>query len=228
MVSLIILTIFILIGAAFCSGSEAAVFSASKIKLQTMVKHGDMSAKNLLHLKDNMSGSIGTLVIMNNLFNIVGSILVGVVTSDIFDHLWIGIFSSIFTFLVILFGEVLPKNYGEKNALALGIFVAPLVILFSRLFYPILFLLEKLSEAMFGKDKKHHVSEDEIRFMADLGAREQSIEQDEETLIQNVFKMNDKTANDILTPRVNIDALDSKLSLEVQKEYIYITLLTVD
>jgi CBS domain containing-hemolysin-like protein len=186
-----------------------------------MEKQGDLSAKNLLKLKDNISGSIGTLVIMNNLFNIVGSILVGVVASDLFNQVWIGVYSGVFTFLVILFGEVLPKNFGEKNAIAFGTFVAPLIIMLSRVFSPVLFLLERLSESMFGKSKKYLVSEDEIRFMANLGAQEQSIEQDEELLIQNVFKMNDKTANDIMTPRVNIEALDSKLSLLAQKADIY-------
>jgi CBS domain containing-hemolysin-like protein len=221
MVSLLLLTVFLLIGSAFCSASEAAVFSSPRIKLETMVKNGDKSAEGLLYLKDHMSRAIGTLVIMNNLFNIVGSILVGVIAHDLFNEYSLAVFSAFFTFLIILFGEVLPKNFGEKNAVSLGIFVAKLVLFFSYIFSPILFVLDKLSFLLFGKGKQHFVSEDEIMFMADLGMKEMSIERDEQELIENVFKMNDKTANDILTPRVKIDALDADLTLNEQKEDIY-------
>jgi len=212
---------FFVIWIGFCSCSEAAVFSASRIKLETMLNNGDQKVKDLLFLKNNMSKAIGTLVIMNNLFNIVGSIVVGVIAHDVFNEFGIAVFSTVFTFLVILFGEVLPKNFGEKNALSIGVFVAKFVLLCSYLFAPILSVLDLLSSALFGKRKKEFVSEDDIKFMADLGMKEQSIERDEQELIQNVFKMNDKTAKDILTPRVNVDALDADKTLKEQKDDIY-------
>ena len=213
--------IFLLLGSAFCSSSEAAIFSAPKIRLQISAKQGDLSAQNLLSLKENMSKTIGTLVILTNLFNIVGSILVGAIADDLFDNFALGIFSAVFTFLVILFAEVLPKNFGEKNAVSFGIFVAPFVIFLSRVFHPFLYILELLSRSLVGSTKKYSVSEDEIKFMAHLGMQEQSIEKDEQELILNVFKMNDKSASNIMTPRVNIYALDGNLTLEAQKNEIY-------
>ncbi len=221
MISLLFLTLFLLFGSAFCSASEAAVFSVPHMKLESMLKQGDLKVKNLLHLKDNMSNTIGTLVIMNNLFNVVGSILIGVVAHDLFDDVGLAIFTSIFTCLIILFGEVLPKSFGEKNALNLGIFIAKVVIFLSSIFSPLLFVLNKLSFMMFGQGAQHFVSEDEILFMTSQGLKEMSIERDEQQLIQNVFKMNDKTAYDILTPRVKIDALDADLTLNQQKEDVY-------
>ncbi|GAB4143238.1 MAG: hemolysin family protein [Patescibacteria group bacterium] len=221
MFSLLLLSFVLLVGSAFCSSSEAALFSVSIIKVQALASNGTKAAKNLLKVKENISEAISTLVILNNVFNVVGSIIVGAIAAHTFDELGIGIYSTLFSLAIIIFGEVVPKNFGEKKAESIALTIAGPVILLTRILKPIIFLLDKVTRLFVGKTEKNLVSEEEIRFMADIGMKEQSIEKDEQQLIQNVFKMNDKTARDIMTPRVNVDALEEDRTLGELKSEIY-------
>lgn len=223
MISLVILTLLLIVGSALCSGCEAAVFTVSKIRAQSLAAGGSTAAQNLLQIKENISPAIGTLVILSNLLNIIGSIFVGVIATALLGDIGLGIYSVIFTILIIIFGEVIPKNFGEKNAEPMALTIAGPVLVLSRVFRPILYVLDRISGLAVGQKVKSFVSEDEIKFMADLGLKEQSIEQDEQQLIQNVFKMNDKSASSIMTPRVHIDALEISKTLDEQKEEIYRT-----
>ncbi len=222
MSSLITFTFILLLGSAFCSSTEAALFSASKNRITLKQKEGDPRADILLKAKNNISSSIGAIVILNNIFNIIGTIYVGVLAALAFqgNELYIGIFSVTLTILVILFGEIIPKSYGERNALKYGLMIAPVLPLITQAFAPILWFADSINTMIFGERTPIFISEEEIRSMVDQGFRNQSIEKDEQMMINNVFRLNDKTARDIMTPRVNISALDANKTLGEQAEEI--------
>ena len=226
MITLLAVVTILLLGSAFCSSSEAAIFSISDSKLESLSKGEKTNKKAILALKikQNINQSIGSIVILNNIFNIVGTIIAGVVAASVFqdDQLWIGIFSAVLTFLVILFGEIIPKNLGEKFALQYILIIAPLVQILNLVLTPILFLIEQFTSLFFKqKNIEEKVSEEEIRVLLERGTKTRSIEYDEKNLIDNVFKMNDKTAKDVMTPRVNVEFLDVQKTLKEQKQIIY-------
>jgi CBS domain containing-hemolysin-like protein len=223
MSQLIFTVFFLLLGSAFCSSTEASIFSVSKTKLESLSKK-KKSALLALQAKKNIFKSIGSIVILNNLFNIVGTLIAGVIATEVFNknEFYLAIFSGILTFFVILFGEILPKNFGERFALPYALLTSRYVLWLNFLFSPILWVLDKISKLIFGNQNYiEKISEEEIRVLLDQGKQTKSIEYDEHQLINNVFRMNDKTAKDIMTPRVNIDYLDQKLTLDQQKEKLY-------
>ena len=233
--------IFLILGSAYCSSSEAAIFSLSKIKLKALAKDGNKQAKTLLQLKEKIRETIGSVVILNNIFNIVGSILIGTLVAEVLydtninlnflsynlslgNEFLIAVFSGIYTFLVILFGEIIPKNFGEKYSVKYGLAISSSLLFLIKILSPLLFTLDKINKLIFPEDKNtFNTSEEEIRMMVELCGQEKSIEKDERELIENVFKLNDKRAEDIMTPRVNIDYLEAGESIESQKTKIFAT-----
>ncbi len=222
MLLLVFAVLILLAGSAFCSSSEAAIFSVSKAKLESLINQDKKSVKKAFKVKNEINKSIGSVVILNNFFNIIGTIYAGILAAKFFanNELYLAIFSGILTFLVILLGEILPKNFGEKFALNYLLAISPIVIILNYIFTPILWILNIITEFLFKKNYDFEVSEEEIRVMLEKGKNERSIEQDEHKLINNVFSLNDKTAKDIMTPRVNVEFIDANLTLEEQKDLI--------
>jgi CBS domain containing-hemolysin-like protein len=219
--SLVISIIVLVLGSAFCSSAEAALFSTPQSKIQALIKKGKKSAKNLLFIKENISSSIAAVVILNNIFNIIGTLYVGVIADQVFNNdLHLLIFSVVLTVIIILFGEILPKNFGEKFSLSYSLKIAGVLIILRFTFLPILWLIDNFSKLIFGKNLQQQVSEEEIKVMIDQGMESRGIEHDEHKLINNVFNLNDKTAKDIMTPRVNITAVESSESIKNQLEVI--------
>jgi CBS domain containing-hemolysin-like protein len=230
MTTLLLLSIFLIIGSAFVSLSEASIFSVSKIKVQTMMNAGDNNAKRLFFLKENMNNTIGTLVLLANIFGIVGALFVGQLLEPLknnFEYwslqgLLVGNYEIIYTFFVILFGEIIPKNAGEKFNLQVALFSAPFILVLAFLFKPLLIFFQYISRLIFGNNPNSETtSEAEVMAMTDLGLESRSIEADEHKLIQNVFMMNDKSAKDIMTPRVQMLAMDKDKTLNQQQQEIY-------
>lgn len=221
MTILTVIVIVLLLGSAFCSSSEAALFSVSESKIKSLQKEGKINGDSLLALKKNITSSVASIVLLNNVFNIAGTILAGVVASEVLGDDWkIALFSGILTFLIILFGEILPKTFGERFALQYGLLVAKPLLINRWLLYPLLWLLEKINHGLFGARTQSLVSEEEIKVMVEQGYQSRLIEHDEQSLINNVFKMNDKTANDIMTPRVHIFSLEENLPIADQKNLL--------
>jgi CBS domain containing-hemolysin-like protein len=221
--SLLIISIAIMIaGSAFCSSSEAALFSTSENKVKALIEQDHPTAQNLLKIKENMSGSIGAIVILNNIFNIIGTLIIGILAAQVLTNEFeLAIFSGILTFLIILLGEILPKNFGERFSTEYALTIAPVIQALSIVLAPVLWLLDLITKILFGKRLDDSVSEEEIKVMIDQGVESRAIEYDERKLIDNVFTMNDKSARDIMTPRINIHALDANLTLEEQSKTIY-------
>ncbi len=212
--------LILLAGSAFCSSSEAALFSISKAQVDAEKKKKTPNAHLLANIKKSIKSSVGAIVILNNLFNIVGTIYAGIIASQLFTPGQVGIFSAFLTFLVILFGEILPKSYGERFALSYALKISPIIQIITKILFPVLWMLEQINLLIFGEKTPLSVSEEEIASMIDQGFQSNSIEKDEHEMIHNVFSLNDKTAEDIMTPRVNIDALDGNKTLEEQKEFL--------
>ncbi len=218
----LIITIAVLIaGSAFCSSSEAAIFSISTSKLESKAKKNKRYA-TLLAAKKDITATVGAIVIMNNIFNIAGTAYVGSLAINIFNsELEFAIFSMVLTVLIIIFGEIIPKNIGERFALGFGLSVGPILRIIRIIFFPVLWVLEMMNSVLFGERSINPVSEEEIKVLINQGVETRHIEHDEKMLIQNVFGLNDKSARDIMTPRVNVTALDLELPLSEQSEEIY-------
>ena len=193
----------IIVTSAIISGSEAALLSISYTKaIETAnEKVADTRAQALLQIKEDLQKYIATIVVLNNIINIVGSIYVGVIAVQIFGETYLGVVSALLTFLIIMFAEIIPKIYGEKHSLGISLFVAKPLIFLSTLLAPVIYVLNTISGFFISKGETASISEGEIKEMATLGMEEGSINSYERDVIKNVFKMDNIEAYSIMIPK---------------------------
>ncbi len=221
MLKLTIIVLIILIGSALCSATETALLSVSPIKVQQLAQSKKTTALALWAIKKKINRPIATVVIINNIFNIVGSILIGNIAASVLGNAWLGVFSAILTFLVIVFGEIIPKTLGERYAMRFALTIALPVQGLTFIFTPIVWFMEKITSPFTEGKKLPTTNEAEIMFLTRIGYKEGVIEGDEAEMIRRVFRLNDKSAFDIMTPRIATTYLDSDSILaEVKSEII--------
>lgn len=213
MFHLIIVVLTVVTGSAVCSSIETALLSVSTLKVQQIAQSNNPSALALLAIREKMSRPIATLVILNNMFNIVGSIVIGSIASTVLGDTWLGIFSGIVTFVIIIFGEILPKTIGQRYAQQLSLLVAIPVTWLTFLLTPLVFLVEKVTAPFTQGTKPPTTNEAEIMLLANIGHQEGIIEDDEAEMIQRVFRLNDVMATDLMTPRTMITYLTGNATL---------------
>jgi CBS domain containing-hemolysin-like protein len=220
MLNLAIAILVMLLGSALCSGAETALLSVPLLKARQLA-HSDRPADMALYaIRQRINRPIATIVILNNLFNIVGSIVIGGIAARTFGDALLGVFSGLLTFLVIVLGEILPKTLAERYALPIALSVAIPVRTLTWLFSPVVWLLEKIITPFMAAGQLPITNEAEIKLMAAIGHQEGIIEADEAEMIRRVFRLNDIKSIDIMTPRVAITHLPGDLTLIDAEEQI--------
>ncbi len=219
MQTLIFVVLIILSGSALFSCVEAALFSISLCQAKVLAEKKKRGSASLVAVKTNIRRPITVIVILNNAFNVVGSIIVGAMAANLLGGIWIGVVSAILTFLVIIVGEIIPKTIGENYAEPIALFVAAPLLASTKLFLPVIWVIEKITSPFAGKSRM--VSEEEIRILSHLGHLEGSIEKDEQEMIQKVFRLNDLSARNIMTPRTVIEAFEADKTLRELENEIY-------
>ncbi len=217
MFALILSSVVVLALAAFASGSEAALFSVPYPKVKAMVAARKPGSRALLKIKDNMTYPIGTIVIVNNIATIVGSSVEGVVAHHVFGSVGLSVFVACFTFSVIVFAEIVPKTLGESYAASLAPIVAPPVLFLTGVFRPLLWLIDRALDRLRPVHDLKGVSEDEIKIMAQMGRLSGSVEADESQMIRRVFKLNDITADDMMTLVSSVEWIPGDVPLGEQR-----------
>ena len=161
------------------------------------------------------TGDFAIALFLNNIANIVGSIVVGRMAVDVFGSEWLGIFSGVLTFAVIIFAEIIPKTVGERYSVKVALLMSKPVLFLTKLVMPVIWLVEFLTSP-FTKGQQQLLSTDEkeIRFMAQLGEEEGVIEADELEMLHGVFQLNDRSASDLMTPRVSLTCIEGALLIK--------------
>ena len=133
----------------------------------------------------------------------------------LFGSTGVGIATGIMTLLILVFGEIIPKAYATKYAKNIALFMAPIINFLMKVFYPFVWIFEKVTSSVVKEDiDEPLMTEEEVRGMVKMSKQEGSIKQQEEEMIQNIFKLDDTYAVDIMTPRPDMFALEVNNSLE--------------
>lgn len=199
---------------AFFSASETAFTSANKVRLKTLSQDGNKKAKRVVKIIDKYDKFLSAVLIGNNIVNISLStistlffvqILVNTTASD-----WAGTISTIVcTIVVLTFGEVLPKSIAKEFPERFAMFVAPFIEFIMLIFTPFcafFALLKKGISKLSKNDNTETVTDDEILTMVDEAQSVGGIEESEGDLIRSAIEFIDRTAGEILTPRVDVVA----------------------
>ncbi len=221
MLNIIFVVLIVLTGSAICACAETALFSVSRVRVKQLAQSKKPAAVVLQSIRSKMNRPIATIVILNNIFNIVGSIVIGSLAAKVLGDTWLGLFSSILTFLIIVCGEIVPKTVGERYSEPIALVVAIPVQFLTVIFTPLVWLMEQITSPFTQQRKLPTTNEAEIRFLTMIGYKEGVIEDDEAEMIQRVFQLNDLTAAELMTPRVIVTFLEGNSTLiESQEEII--------
>lgn len=221
MLAIVLIVILILIGSAFSSASEAALLSVSPVRVRQLAQSKNPAALALAGIRHRINRPIATIVLLNNIFNIVGSIMIGSLVAKTLGASWLGVFSGVLTLLIIVFGEILPKVLGQRYAETICLLVAIPVKFLTLIFTPLIWLVERVTAPFTQGNNIPTTNEAEIKFLTNIGYQEGVIEDDEAEMIQRVFQLNDLNASDLMTPRIIITYLKGDQTLnECQQDII--------
>ena len=212
----IILTALLLL-AAFFASCETALASASKTRLKVLADRGDPRAKKALGISEHFEDAVTTLLICGNIVHLSTASYVTVLVTSRFGLSAVTL-STILTTIVIFFaGEMLPKSIAKKDSENLLLSFAGPLSFFIRLFAPcsrILSFIGTAASHIGSGEQELTVTEDELYDLVEDMAEEGRLTEEQEELISSVLQFDDVTVDSILTPRVDMAAIDVEDSPE--------------
>lgn len=207
------------------------MMSISEPRIRHMVEKKKRNARLLERLKSEPHRLLTTILIGNNLAVISASSLATTVSISFLESLQfpdvasygVGITTGIMTLLILIFGEIVPKTFSIVHAEKVSLTISPIIQFFVWLFRPleiVLSLITKLTKFdPLGSDRKL-VTEDEVISIVQIGEEEGSIQQEEKKMIHNVLELDKTDVGSIMTPRVDMFALEGNLTISESIEKI--------
>ena len=207
-VIIVVCTIF----SGYFSATETAFSTFNKTRMKTLAEKGNKSAARVLRLSENYGTLISTILIGNNVVNILASAMATVLFTAVYgEDLGPTVATVVLTIAILIFGEVAPKNIAKEHAEGFSMFSAPLIQVLVWVFLPfnIFFgLLKKLLSIIFKSSDDNKMSQEELLMLVDEVEQGGSIDEDEGSLLRNVIEFTDRKAEEILTHRVDIAAFE--------------------
>ena len=228
-IELISIIILILLS-AFFSSAETALSTVGEIKVRALVEEKKRGAVILGSILEHYSKMLSAILIGNNIVNLAASALVTVFTMELWGNAAISIGTGILTIVVLLFGEIVPKNIAKIKAEKTALLYAPIIYGLMWVLTPVIFIVDRIAAfIMFlirvDPNAKHEITEAELRTYVDAGHENGVIESGEKVMINNVFDFSDSVAKDIMVPRIDMVCVEEKAKydevLEVFKKYMY-------
>ena len=215
--SSVLLLFFLILLSGFFSGSETALVTLSPAKVRTLVENKRRFSHLIASLKRHPDHLLITILIGNNLVNIWASVMATSVAQAAFGNQVIGYVVGIMTFLILVFGEIVPKTLAQRFNVFVAQACSPLLVFLSWILFPLIWILEKMTKLfiwVLGKEKFKSVTEEEVIAMLNIGHEEGEFNQQENEFIQNIFEFSDTTAEEIMVNRNEIEAFPSDMTLE--------------
>lgn len=223
---LIITFLILFLLSAFFSASEIALISLPEHKIDSLLKQNKFWAKALKYLKDRNDKVLITILIWNNLVNVYIAALATqfAITfskaSTFNEALVVWLSTWIITFLLLMFWEIVPKSYATKNAEKIALLVANLYKWLIILCSPIIYFMEWIIKLTTGKSSVSKITDEEIEAFIDMWREEWVFEAAEHEKIKNMLEFSDITVEEIITPRVNIDAIDIDTTVNEALDFV--------
>ena len=209
--------VFLLFCSAMISGTEIAFFSLSKTDLDLLSKEHSPAGDRVLSLLNKPKKLLATILIANNFINILIVLLFAVLGTYFFENLEAGIRFLIevvlITFLILLFGEVLPKVYATRNSIPFALFMANPVVYLNRLLSPVSYLLTGLTgvvERRLGK-KDNDFSVEKLSQALELTA-DNATTKDEKNILEGIVAFGNTETVQVMKPRIDIFAIPDDAS----------------
>ncbi|MDO5716468.1 MAG: hemolysin family protein [Tissierellia bacterium] len=202
------LIIMALVGlSAFFSSSETAIVSTNKFKVRKLMDDKVKNATLLHRLVNDPSRTISAILIGNNIVNIAATSISTAIFVRAIPKYGTLVATIVMTLLVLVFGEIIPKNLANRNPETYAIKVTPYIHWIAIFLTPFVKMFNALAKKFYGPESKDEFTEDDLITIINVSHEEGVLEGDEKTMIQKIFEFTDSQAKDIMTPRTSIVAL---------------------
>lgn len=219
----VVIAILILLSALF-SATETAFSFVNKIRIQQSVDKGNKRAKNALYVIERFDNALTTILICNNIVNLSCSSIATVLCLEIFGDMGSAIATGATTLLVLTFGEILPKCLAKEHCDEFSLKIAGLLRFLMFVFTPVVFIFVKLKAIAIkisgSSEGGPSVTENELKYIVESIEEEGVLEQSESEMVRSALDFDEKTAEEILTPRVDVTFVSLDDSQEKIKEII--------
>ncbi len=208
----LIILLAVLIGcSAFFSATETAFSSLNNIRIKNLANNGNQKAVLVEKLSLNYDKLLTTILIGNNIVNILASSIATVLFVAYFGNAGVTLSTAVMTVLVLIFGEISPKSLAKDHAEALAMAIARPIWFLEIILTPVNFVFvqwKKLLNRIFGSGENRGITEEELKTIVDEAEIGGEIDSDESDLIKSAIEFNDLRASDILTPRIDVKAFE--------------------
>lgn len=214
---LLLVIVFCIIASAYFSASETAFSTMNRIRMKNLADGGDARAATALKLVDNYDKLISTILIGNNIVNIISASLATVVFTAWLADAGVSISTAVMTVVVLIFGEISPKTLAKENAEFIALATARLMWFLYIVLTPLnsLFSMwKKLLNRVFKKKSEPGITAEELITMVDEAQNDGGIDEHNGELIRSAIEFDDLDAGDILTPRVDLVAVDKNTPMD--------------
>lgn len=215
----LVILVLLLSASAFFSSAETALMTSNKLRIRNLAENGDKRAEKVLEITANTDKMLSAILIGNNIVNLSASALSTTLTLKLFGSSLVGIATGILTFLILVFGEITPKNVASKNAENIALKYIGIISVLVVILTPVIYVVNKVAGiviSLFVKnnDDNNMVTEDELRAMVEVSHEDGVIEKEEKKMIVNVVDFGDTVAGDIMLPRVDMVMVSVESSYE--------------
>lgn len=223
-VKIVVLLVLLLLS-GFFSGSETALIRVGRIKARSLLKRGVKGADTVEKLVNEPEALLTTVLIGNNIVNIAASALATSLAIDYFGDFGVGIAIGVMIFLILTFGEIIPKTLAVHHAEQFSITVSKSLEILIFVLRPVIKIYSVITSA-FGKilglkmPQRKLISEEEVKTLLDIGEEEGAIEEDEKEMMNGVLKLDYITAKNVMTPKEEMVCLEANQSVDSAIELI--------
>ena len=212
--SLIYIIMFVSMAlSALCSVLEATLLSTPLSYITGLEEQGVKGAERLKRLKQNSDRPISAILCLNTIANTVGASIVGSLVYEVYGDAIVGVFSTIFTLGILIFSEIIPKTIGSSYWRSLAIPASAIISMMIFISFPLVWILEHLQRLISSNSNQVSVSREDISAMVSVATEEEVIEKDEKKMIQNLLKLDEITAHEIMTPSVVVEMVPGTMTI---------------
>ena len=213
------LLLFFLLGALgisfLCSILESTLMSTPISYITMREEEGYKPAVRFKEYKQDPSRPIAAILSLNTIANTIGAAGVGRQATLLFGSAWFGVVSAVTTILILIFAEIIPKTIGTTRWRSLMGFTTGAIRTLIVMMYPLVLLIELITNWITPEDAPEAVvSRDEVSAMANVAEEEGDLEEDENTIIQNLISMDEVPAYEVMTPRVVCEIAPESMTLK--------------
>ncbi|MBE6635994.1 MAG: HlyC/CorC family transporter [Ruminococcaceae bacterium] len=221
---MVVIVFACVIMSAYFSATETAFSTLNKIRIKTMAEDGNRRAQRVYKLTENFDALLSTILIGNNIVNILASSLstilfIGWIKGN--ESLATTLSTIVLTIVILIFGEISPKSIAKESSEKFAMFAAPIISFLMVIFTPLNFLFKqwkKLLSKLFKADEDTGITEEELISIIEEAEEDGNLEKNETELIRSAIEFNELEVGDIFTPRIDITAVKKEAEFEEIRE----------